>query len=223
MDVWCICLKSRNDKYEYVKKELEKTGLDVKFYRPEKEESGMVGCFNSHLHCMKNSTRHCLVFEDDVMFDSVDFSDIMTFLKSDIEWDIIRLGAQNVAFYYRALNNVYRGKSYNAHAIIYNKELCKKMEFHNSHIDDYFYNNDFKDFTLLDPLCRQKHFSSDNSWFGTFGIQRCMQSKHVYERLQYISNKLAKYLRWLPIRLQKCLNLWCILISIGLYLDYRSE
>ena len=90
----CINLKERADKYNSVKKVFEKLSIPVEFYFADKHpESGRIGCFESHLHvikeCYNNGGKNILIFEDDVIetssYNEKKIKDILDFLREN-EW-----------------------------------------------------------------------------------------------------------------------------------------
>lgn len=73
--VYCISLKSRDDRVEWVAGEFHRTGLCryVQFYRPEKHPvKGIIGSWESHrrvaMRALEAGHRNALVLEDDVQF-----------------------------------------------------------------------------------------------------------------------------------------------------------
>jgi hypothetical protein len=73
--VYCISLKSRDDRVAWVAGEFHRVGLCryVRFYRPEKHpEKGVIGSWESHrqvaMHALRQGHDNALVLEDDVQF-----------------------------------------------------------------------------------------------------------------------------------------------------------
>jgi len=91
-EIYCINLKERNDRYEYMNELFRKNNLKVTFYRPERNtESGAVGCRESHLAVLKEAKKrglpNVLIFEDDIdILDDIRFSTIPN------KWDMFYLG-----------------------------------------------------------------------------------------------------------------------------------
>lgn len=90
----CINLKERTDKYNSIKKVSEKLNIPIEFYFAEKHsESGRIGCFESHLHvikeCYNNGGKNILIFEDDFIetssYNETKIKDILDFLRKN-EW-----------------------------------------------------------------------------------------------------------------------------------------
>lgn len=230
IDVWCICLKERDDRFEYVQKEFKRVGLleFVNFYRPNRNSNGALGCLLSHKFCAETSfknNRHALVFEDDVFF-SDNWEEkiyiIKDFLLSVENWDILRLGCAIVSMIKQSsVKNVWQCKSYNTHAIIYNKKIIDRVfdleNFSdNFHIDDYLHDSNYIDYSLVDMCYQKSELGSDNDWFGCDIIQKLMLHPLVYEKIQQYNNRQMTYIYFLPICMQECLSMWNILMKLGL-------
>ena len=226
IQVWCISLEERNDRYTYVCNEFKKVGLydRVNFHRPPRNpRSGREGCLISHLTCMKEANKnfkHALVFEDDVKFTDDwqnPIEEIKIFLENDNTWDIFRFGCVLAYFEHKSTysEKIWKAKSYNNHAIIYNKSLMqnileKGLEKTTVHIDGYLHDNaKINDYSLINPICYQKAgLSSDNNWFSCKFLQNMMENKYIFERLQYINNRQVWMMRFLPIKIQDKINIW---------------
>jgi GR25 family glycosyltransferase involved in LPS biosynthesis len=230
IDVWCICLKERDDRFDYIKGVFDNVGLrNVCFYRPSRNLDGAVGCMTSHKYCAEESSknnRHALVFEDDTMFTDdykTKIQYIVKFLKDVSEWDVIRLGSAITSVHEPSLvSAIWKCNCYNTHAIIYNynsvDNIFKPSNFvKNSHIDDYLHDANYNDFSLLDPMCYQKGMGTDINWFNNKLVQNIMQSEIVFDRLQRYNNVEMRYIRFLPICIQEKLSLWSICINIGFF------
>ena len=230
IDVWCICLKERDDRFEYVKKEFKKVDLInlVKFHRPNRNSNGARGCLSSHKFCAETSlktNRHSLVFEDDVFF-SDDWEEkldtIIDFLSSNENWDILRLGCAITSLIKQSsVKNIWKCKSYNTHAIIYNKKITHQLFdmsnfVDNTHIDDYLHDSNYLDYSLVDMCYQKAELGSDNDWFGCDIIQKFMLQPLVYEKIQKYNNKQMTYIHFLPIYIQECVSMWNILMKLGL-------
>lgn len=69
--IWCISLKNRTDKQEWMQKFAAKYQLELDFYLAEKHpDGGVVGCFESHQQVCRLSLergyKRILILEDDV-------------------------------------------------------------------------------------------------------------------------------------------------------------
>ena len=238
IDVWCICLMERDDKYNIVKKEFKKVGLinHVKFHRPYKHaENGRIGCFNSHKFCMFNSlnkNKHSLVFEDDVQF-SDDWEDklnsIKIFLYSGILWDILKFGsAIDYIIKQSPIKNICNYKSFNTHAILYNTKLIQKYKNDVSfnpnvcklHIDQLFRaDDDIMEYGLVNSMCYQRYCESDNIWKDKLIHQKIWQSKFTI-LIQKTHNNQKKLCMYLPFHIQKHINI--IDIPVFIYINIKS-
>ena len=223
VDVWCICLKNEETRYNYVKKEFKRVGLDnVKFYRPERHTPGYVGCRLSHRHCAVTSSsndKHALVFEDDVKFHKIKgIEKIKGFMETE-NWDIIRLGAI-FSYIDKYKSGLWRAGALGTHAIMYNKNIVQSLFDENNfkehnHIDDFLHDGDFKDYSLLESPCIQRAgLGSSINWWDN-RVQQLMQHVYIFEKLQTINNSILRNCRFLPICIQKILSPWYILTKIG--------
>ena len=71
IETYCINLKERKNKKNYIKKHFKKFGIsNYKFFFAEKHENPIRGCLESHLAVIKlaiqNGAKAVLIFEDDV-------------------------------------------------------------------------------------------------------------------------------------------------------------
>ena len=233
IQVWCISLEERNDRYRYVCNEFKKVGLydRVNFYRPPRNpRSGREGCLISHLVCMKEAyahNKHELIFEDDVKFTNnwgTCIEEIKLFLEKDTSWDIFRFGCVLSYFEHKSAHSekIWKSKSYNTHAILYNTKIIKYilekgLERTTFHLDDYLHDNtEINDYSLIEPICYQKAgLSSDNKWFSRKFLQTLMENKYIFEILQYINNKQVWMMRFLPTKIQNKLSIWSFLVYFG--------
>ena len=143
--------------------------------------------------------------------------EIKIFLENDNTWDIFRFGCVLAYFEHKSTysEKIWKAKSYNNHAIIYNKSLMqnileKGLEKTTVHIDGYLHDNaKINDYSLINPICYQKAgLSSDNNWFSCKFLQNMMENKYIFERLQYINNRQVWMMRFLPIKIQDKINIW---------------
>lgn len=224
IEVFCICLSNRDDKFQIVSEEFEKVGLlpYVQFHRPEKNINSGLGCFLSHKYCLEKSDEHVLVFEDDIKF-TKDWDkkllDIIDFLESGAYYDTLRLGCFLTSIHQDKNNtlNVCLSKSYMTHAIIYNKDFKEKLlndpNFNGDiQIDDYLHDyTNCKEYSLINPICFQRIINvSDNIWQSS-RVQKIMQSYYIYENIQWLDNKYIYNIRCLPTYIQERVNLWYLM------------
>lgn len=242
-DVWCICLEGNNKRYQSSLDEFKKVGLieKVKYHRPIKDpRGGRIGCWLSHLYCMKESLKrnqkYVIIFEDDVTFikdwkNSID--KIEAFLKYEPNWDIFRLGSLITSLEKpsKTSSKIWKSRNLSMHGWIINMDfmtkLLKNLEnfdilSSHLHIDDYIHNlKNINDYVLIYPICNQKNdMSSDINWFSYNILQNIIQNKNYYEFFQELSNTFAWHLRFLPSRLQEYINFLPLSINIGIFLNY---
>ena len=69
MEIVCINLKSRTDKYKESKRLMEKYNIPATFFFAEKHDNGRIGCFESHIEvirsCYQKGTKLLWILEDD--------------------------------------------------------------------------------------------------------------------------------------------------------------
>jgi histidinol-phosphate/aromatic aminotransferase/cobyric acid decarboxylase-like protein len=213
LEIWCICLSDRDDKYDYVNQHLRDNGLhDVKWYRPIRDpRGGEFGCWESHKYCIKNTDKpYALVFEDDVKFTQpIDWLVIYNTLKNH-QFDTFFLGGTLMGMVKRVDDDVWEVLCNQAHAYIVKKEIADRIDFtpnlHQGGVDDY-YRLHTKQLALINPICLQKGgFITDNKWYRIDLFQNVFQNKYLYEFLQSSGNIIAKTLRFLPVSIQPYVN-----------------
>ena len=140
-NVYCISLKTRNDRVERVSKEFHRTGLcqHVIFYRPEKHpKKGIIGSWESHravaMDALNRNLETALVFEDDVLFLRKITSALLAQVASTMRalpanWHIYYLGHWPVeAWFIRS--NLLRTRSACAHAYIISQHTMRWLRDH---------------------------------------------------------------------------------------------
>lgn len=123
MDVFCINLAHRTDKWSETQKECEQIGLDVIRFDAIYDANGWEGCRKSHLAILAQAQPPFMIVEDDVQFlgDMSDIQRCMDDLPKD--WDMLYLGANLQAPIEKYSEHLYRLKyAYATHAIIYNSQ-----------------------------------------------------------------------------------------------------
>ncbi|AYV84004.1 MAG: hypothetical protein Hyperionvirus15_42 [Hyperionvirus sp.] len=238
-DIWCICLEDNKERYASSLEEFKKIGLkSVKYFRPKRDvRGGRIGCWTSHVECMKKSYEsekkapYVVIFEDDIKF--VDdwrggAKAIGEFLVEEPKWDIVRLGGLVSSFHEESMSSglIWKGKCYNNHALIVSLDFIKNIlgEWLTTHpeeshlqIDGYYRSlKDVNDYILVENICYQKNdLGSDNKWFKNGLYQNVVQNKYCYEFFQRMSNRVAFGLRCLPVRVQECANIIPCLFTLG--------
>ena len=226
MDVWCICLQDRDDKYQYVSQHLKENGFhNINWYRPERDPRGCeYGCWESHKYCLQHSTKkYSLIFEDDVKFTcQINWKLLYDFMNSNCDWETFFLGSTLMGLEKQFTDKIWKVVCNQAHAYIANNNICHKDDFdpeiHHYGVDDYYRLNT-KQYALIDPVCIQKAgFVTDNKWYNINTFQNFFQHPYLYEFLQTSGNTIAKYISFLPTHIQKFINpIPCLLtINIGL-------
>jgi GR25 family glycosyltransferase involved in LPS biosynthesis len=189
MHIYCINLKTREDKKQYCIEEFKKLKIkNVKIIFPEIYQDvrgGVYGCYESHIKVWGNfyekypKEKYCIVFEDDfIINEEYDYivEKIFQFIEKNYKHiDILFLHNLNIIVE-DSLNNEYFSKGYGLfnHAYIINRNYIKKVfkkggpKAKGYHID---YNINFnknsrlyskKLFYLNIPWIEQKNYDSDN-------------------------------------------------------------
>ena len=107
-NIFYINLEHRTDRREHVEAELTKVGLNgFQRFNAIKMNNGAIGCSMSHLKLLQeaqnNNLDHILIVEDDITFLNPELfkQQLNKFLKSNIKWDVILLGGNNMPPYER--------------------------------------------------------------------------------------------------------------------------
>jgi hypothetical protein len=107
--IYCICLRTREDRYQHMTQELDRIGLqpkDIQFYRPDTvdERGGVWGCWESHCHVNKagfdSGAPYWLVLEDDSHLDDMwepHLQVLAPFLRDNKDWHVINLHHHGVS------------------------------------------------------------------------------------------------------------------------------
>jgi hypothetical protein len=143
--IYCICLASRQDRYDNICQQLEKIGLiasDITFYRPEKDpRGGIYGCHVSHRAINKlgfdSNSPFWLCLEDDLnitdQYEQV-LENLRDFLPTNT-WHIINM--QNTGINRKKINdNFYYGYGYSTAAYIMNRSYFIDKGFHDGLLPD---------------------------------------------------------------------------------------
>jgi GR25 family glycosyltransferase involved in LPS biosynthesis len=223
VDVWCISLADRADRYDAAVAEFTRIGLAPTFYRPSRDiRGGVIGCSESHRHCILSSRsrgNHALVFEDDVSFNEnfVDrfIDEVNAFLVNDDVWDIFRLGTI-VTYYTKSYNSSIWGcKSHSSHALIYNKNMpLNFIQNQQKSIDQVIFDSDLREFTHVKQMCTQRPVASDISW-GDNTLQCIMEHPNVFEPLQNINNTWLFTIKHVPRLIQQYTGPWYLMSCVG--------
>jgi GR25 family glycosyltransferase involved in LPS biosynthesis len=139
--VFCISLKTRDDRAQRVADEFHRTGLCryVEFYRPDKHpQKGVVGSWESHrqvaMEARRRGCRNALVFEDDVKFlrritPGRLATVALTLQRLPDDWHIFYLGHWPVEAWFLS-PGLLKTRSACAHAYIISPRLMAWIEAH---------------------------------------------------------------------------------------------
>ncbi len=139
--VYCISLKTRDDRALRVAEEFHRTGLcrHVRFFRPDKHpKKGIIGSWESHRQCsidaLERGCKTALVFEDDVQFvrriTPTRLRELaLTVARLPSDWRILYLGHWPVAAWFLR-PNLLKTRSACAHAYIVSPRLMTWLRDH---------------------------------------------------------------------------------------------
>ena len=106
INVMYINLACRTDRNTHVQSELKKIGVNnPERFNAIKLEDGALGCSMSHLKCIelakKNNYEYIFICEDDIEFLNPELflTQLQSFLKSAISWDVILVAGNNMLPY----------------------------------------------------------------------------------------------------------------------------
>ncbi len=172
-DIYCINLLSRQDRFDHMTMLFARLGIKATIIRVKKHLNPKIGIIESNmqifdLHIAKNSQKHLLIFEDDVIVSkSPNLNQMTQFLSSDIKWDVLRLG-MNKGLFIDETPYAYHAIALGNHAVLYNCDFVIKfkqhLQCHTSHIDHQISHCSSYTYVLKDLLFYQSDFPSDNNW-----------------------------------------------------------
>jgi glycosyl transferase family 25 len=121
-----INLAKREDRRIHMEEQFIRMGISAERINACMCENGAIGCTMSHIRCIEYALSHKLpylcVFEDDIVFTEPELfkTQLDTFLKGDILWDVLLLGG-NVNAPFDTVNEncirVYNSKSTMAYIV----------------------------------------------------------------------------------------------------------
>lgn len=134
-EAYCINLEERTDRWELIKKEFEKLGIQKKVNRFSaiRHQRGSIGCNLSHkkiVEIAKNKgLRNVLIFEDDCEFIN---TDIFVLSKSIMalnrrEWDVFFIGGRLRDNAKKITNNLLKGKMTGCQSFAVNSNAYDKI------------------------------------------------------------------------------------------------
>lgn len=228
VDVWCICLKERDEKYQLAAAEFQTQQIldRVNWHRPERDpRGGEYGCWESHRHCMKSSKKaYSLIFEDDVKFTrDIDWNVLREAMYHRDAWDTFYLGCTITAMHQEITPEVWLMSCNQAHAYVIRNNLAKTPDFapteHQGGVDDY-YRRYTRQYGLIRPVCIQRGgVPSDNEWFDVHLFQPVFQHARFYEFFQKAGNTIARCCAWLPTKIQPWINPVAALLFVNIGLQ----
>ena len=240
-DIWCICLKNREDRYKNSLIEFNKIGIakKVKYYRPNKDSrGGRIGCWLSFIYCMEQSVKknksYMLIFEDDIKFTDNwknEIHNIKIFLEFEPDWDVLRLGSYLTALEKPSISTktIWKCRSIFNHAIIFNINFVKKLLkdriiYHPEktiyHLDEYIEKDcTVNNFSLINQICYQDlSLGTDNDWAkNNFILSKINFNNKIFYYITYINqfrNSIKWYLRFLPVEVQRNTDMTLIVIIV---------
>ena len=105
--IYYINLENRPDRRNYFENQMKLVGLSARRFNAIKHPIGAVGCSMSHLELLKmaksHNLDHILIMEDDITFlnPSIFRNSLHNFLSSNINFDVLLIGGNNMGEYTR--------------------------------------------------------------------------------------------------------------------------
>ncbi len=218
--IFCINLDSRPDRWSLAQEEFKKVGIEDRVERMPGtiHEANCLGCFLSHLKCIKyakdNKLDNVLIFEDDVEFVHSDLQVLASGLDELQKhiWRIFYLGgllhkpSKLVSKNLIRVRRMWAGQSYAVHSSVYNFILGPKMghvDFDNNTLrpkrkayggPDSFYARKLQkrfweqSYCLYPLMCVQRPDYSDSE-----GVYLDRKSSQLQKVEMFISNKEEYY------------------------------
>jgi GR25 family glycosyltransferase involved in LPS biosynthesis len=101
-----INLEHRTDRLTHITNEMKKMGINAERFNAIKTKIGSIGCTMSHVKCLEIAKQrdysHVFICEDDITFLNPDIlkNSLKQFNEdTDIEWDVLLIGGNNVPPY----------------------------------------------------------------------------------------------------------------------------
>jgi GR25 family glycosyltransferase involved in LPS biosynthesis len=230
--IFCVNLFERDDKYNYIKNQLDKFSkkIPIEIIRNYKHvKGGRYGCFDSHIKCVKKALEeeldYCICLEDDVFL----YDDFILKIKKCIKiiesnkYDIDIIYSHEYATVYldKKINNeFYRGKFLGTCCILLTKKFMKKIiEKYKYFIDNYHYDYFLSSITsnsysFINYMVTIKNFTSDNDVWSknnvliTFSQNLCnFTTSHLYYHNLLIINTSITLIHYNPKLLKKFMKI----------------
>jgi hypothetical protein len=198
INIYCICLQERDDRYQHITTEFRNIGIleNVTFYRPYKHpKGGIYGNFESIMWCLndslrKNPNRPIAIFEDDIFFIKEQLSEFklnMKFLLYPSKWDTIRLGYWKGIFIEQFDDNYYRGNCKSTHSMIWSPIFARKFIEDSTSIENrglgdwYLAQVSGRHYLLKNTICYQRNgLNTDVIW-----TSKSLQSQFLMDPVKY--------------------------------------
>lgn len=134
----CINLTERSDRYEYSTDLAKKLGIPLEFHRPVRDPAGgNVGCFRSHLACIRKAYEagheFVVIFEDDFKptsaYNETTVANCFKFLKENQDWNLFYFGAlpRNTGSYKTAWPKIWKGGCICCHAYAVSRRFMERI------------------------------------------------------------------------------------------------
>lgn len=211
----CINLRTRPDRLESASTIFKRNQIPVEWFTAERHpSSGVQGCFESHVSCIRESylkgDETCLIFEDDIQ-DTQETrntpGDLLTqaisFITTRSNWDIFYFGCCPNIINHRtykvrtkqSFSNILRVRATCAHAYVISRRYMKRLynlKFDGTPIDALYLNNP-NTYGVFPSLFYQNAWGSD--------IGNTSWNSFKYKNLWF--NTLESYARFVnkPIKL----------------------
>jgi GR25 family glycosyltransferase involved in LPS biosynthesis len=233
--IYCINLISRPDRYDQMKKFEAEENINIKFYRPEKNViSGRIGCFTSHINCVKNAylMKYSLVmiFEDDVtktnFYKNIDYEQIKKFMQTNETWEILKFSSTTNPLQMilpNDLPNIYNGPTLLGTSYILNRKGIEKiMNTYSKYINtehlDWYYSKIFPKTTyniIPIPFDQRWDMGSDNSWKEfTFNEKNQEYARNILDyKILYYASLIKYYNLYLRILIGMLLVIYIVKIN----------
>lgn len=211
--IYCINLISRPDRYESMKKFESEEGIKLNFYRPKKNViSGRIGCFTSHIECIKHAYKMgypmVMIFEDDVVktkyYDKIDWEQIKKFMQKDKTWEIIKFSSTTNPLDLIKPNDykyLYNGPTLLGTAYVVNRKGIEKIMgtfaqyLESTHLDVYYSKIFAKTTYNVIPIPFDQNWTmgSDNIWEWTLTQKNQEYIRNLLNFNVFYYTSLIKY------------------------------
>jgi len=216
--IYCINLLSREDRYESMLKFQQEENIKLNFHRSEKNlTSGRVGCFTSHINCVRDAYlknyQKILIFEDDIVktkfYNKINWREVKEFIQENNSWEIIKFSSTTNPLEVvnkEASPHLYNAPTLVCPAYLLNRRGIEKIMdtfspyLETTQIDMYYYKIFSKTTLNVMPIAFDQRWDieSDNFWEWALSLenQKYLRDLLNYNVFYYMS--LFKYYnKWL--------------------------